>query len=46
MPTLSEARKKALRREKEGLLGPGAVLSDPEEFLVYESDGKGLPQRF
>jgi glycolate oxidase len=26
----------------DGLLGPGAVLSDPEELLVYESDGLTL----
>src|SRR5213595_2645676 len=36
---LDPARKKALRRELEGLLGKGAVLSEPEELLVYESDG-------
>ena len=26
----------------EALLGPGSVLSDPEELLVYESDGLTL----
>ena len=39
---LDSARKKALRRELEGLLGKGAVLSEPEELLVYESDGLTL----
>ena len=42
MPALTEARKKSLRREMEALLGPGAVLSDPDELLVYESDGLTL----
>ncbi len=42
MPTLADARKKTLRRELEGMLGPGGVLSDPEELLVYESDGLTL----
>ncbi len=35
-------RKKTLRRELEGIVGGGAVLSDPEELLVYESDGLTL----
>jgi glycolate oxidase len=39
---LDSTRKKALRRELEGLLGKGAVLSEPEELLVYESDGLTL----
>src|SRR6266508_4457367 len=39
---LDPARKKTLRRELEGLLGKGAVLSEPEELLVYESDGLTL----
>src|SRR5499427_8908635 len=39
---LDPARKKALRRELEGLLGKGGVLSEPEELLVYESDGLTL----
>src|SRR5499426_984851 len=39
---LDSARKKALRRELEGLLGKGGVLSEPEELLVYESDGLTL----
>ena len=40
--TLTDSMKKSLRREMEALLGPGAVLSDPEELLVYESDGLTL----
>src|SRR6266436_6140774 len=40
--TLTDSRKKSLRREMEALLGPGAVLSDPDELLVYESDGLTL----
>src|SRR5436309_5145202 len=39
---LDPTRKKALRRELEGRLGKGAVLSEPEELLVYESDGLAL----
>ena len=39
---LTEAKKKALRKEMEALLGPGAVLADPDELLVYESDGLTL----
>src|SRR6266516_5564129 len=39
---LDPRRKKALRRELEGLLGKGAVLSEPDELLVYESDGLTL----
>src|SRR6266446_2394282 len=39
MAELDAARKQALRRELEGLLGKGGVLSEPEELLVYESDG-------
>ncbi len=42
MPELTEARKLSLRREMEALLGPGSVLSDPDELLVYESDGLTL----
>ena len=42
MPALTEARKQSLRREMEALLGPGAVLSDPDELMVYESDGLTL----
>src|SRR5437879_10626346 len=42
MATLTAARKPVLRRELETIVGPGAVLSDPEELLVYESDGLTL----
>ena len=42
MAPLTDARKMTLRREMEALLGKGAVLSDPEELLVYESDGLTL----
>ncbi len=44
MAVLDPARKPGLRRELESLLGGGAVLSDPEELLVYESDGLTLFQ--
>src|SRR6266536_312296 len=39
---LDPRRKRALRRELEGRLGKGAVLSEPDELLVYESDGLTL----
>jgi glycolate oxidase len=42
MPALSEARKKSLRAELEAMLGEGAVLSDPDELVTYESDGLTL----
>jgi glycolate oxidase len=42
MPPLTAARRTSLRRELAGLLGRGAVLSDPDELLVYESDGLTL----
>ncbi|MCI0547528.1 MAG: FAD-binding protein [Candidatus Rokubacteria bacterium] len=42
MPSLTEGQKTTLRRELEGVLGKGAVLSDPDELLVYESDGLTL----
>jgi glycolate oxidase len=42
MAPLPESRKASLRREMEALLGPGAVLSDPDELLVYESDALTL----
>jgi glycolate oxidase len=42
MTTLSESHKRTLRRELEAILGRGAVLSDPDELLVYESDGLTL----
>src|SRR6058998_1830608 len=44
MAPLAGARKTQLRRELETMLGRGAVLSDPEELLVYESDGLTLFQ--
>ena len=42
MATLSDGRKRALRRELETLVGKDGVLSDPDELLVYESDGLTL----
>ena len=42
MATLAVDRKRALRTELEGILGRGAVLSDPDELLTYESDGLTL----
>src|SRR6266446_341535 len=42
MAPLAAAQKLQLRRELEAMLGCGAVLSDPEELLVYESDGLTL----
>ena len=42
MGTLTEDRKRALRTELESILGRGAVLSDPDELMVYESDGLTL----
>ena len=39
---LADTRRQALRRELEAVLGPDAVLSDPAELLVYESDGLTL----
>src|SRR5438477_5122374 len=42
MATLTDSRKRELRRELETIVGRGAVLSDPEELLVYESDGLTL----
>src|SRR2546425_10251358 len=42
MATVTESRKRLLRRELEAILGPGGVLSDPDELLVYESDGLTL----
>jgi glycolate oxidase len=41
-PAMTGARKKSLRQELETIVGRGAVLSDPEELLVYESDGLTL----
>src|SRR2546426_6504028 len=42
MAPFAAAQKLQLRRELEAMLGRGAVLSDPEELLVYESDGLTL----
>jgi glycolate oxidase len=42
MSTLTDSRKRDLRRELESIVGPGAVLSDPDELMVYESDGLTL----
>ena len=42
MATLTSERKATLRWELEAIVGPGAVLSDPDELLVYESDGLTL----
>src|SRR5437879_3807200 len=42
MPNLTDSRKLELRRELETLVGRGAVLSDPDELMVYESDGLTL----
>src|SRR5215475_13877464 len=41
MPLTAE-RKRALRRELETIVGRDGVLSEPEELLVYESDGLTL----
>jgi glycolate oxidase len=42
MASMSAERKSALRRELEAIVGVGGVLSDPDELLVYESDGLTL----
>src|SRR4029453_3184661 len=42
MATLAADRKSSLRRELEGVVGPGGVLSEPDELLVYESGGLTL----
>jgi glycolate oxidase len=42
MAALADDRKRALRRELEAIVGRGGVLSDPDELLVYESDGLTL----
>ena len=42
MASMSPQQKLALRRELETIVGVGGVLSDPEELLVYESDGLTL----
>jgi glycolate oxidase len=42
MATLAADRKSALGRELEAIVGAGGVLSEPDELLVYESDGLTL----
>src|SRR2546423_10101585 len=42
MATLTAARKPVLRRELEAIVGTSGVLSEPDELLVYESDGLTL----
>jgi glycolate oxidase len=42
MSSLTDSRKRELRRELESIVGAGAVLSDPDELMVYESDGLTL----
>ncbi|MGH7392586.1 MAG: FAD-binding oxidoreductase [Candidatus Rokuibacteriota bacterium] len=42
MASLAADRKRVLRRELEAVVGAGGVLSDPDELLVYESDGLTL----
>ena len=42
MATLGADRKSSLCRELEAVVGPGGVLSEPDELLVYESDGLTL----
>src|SRR5438105_11862121 len=42
MATLTATRKPALRRELEAIVGSAGVLSEPDELLVYESDGLTL----
>src|SRR6059036_3147397 len=42
MKKLTASGKGEIRRELESIVGPGAVLSDPDELMVYESDGLTL----
>src|SRR6202162_1203699 len=42
MTTLTASHKHALRQELKAIVGRGGVLSDPDELLVYESDGLTL----
>jgi glycolate oxidase len=42
MSPLAASHKLVLRQELEAIVGRGAVLSDPDELLVYESDGLTL----
>jgi glycolate oxidase len=39
MPPLSASDTRRLRAQLEAIVGPGAVVTDPSELLVYESDG-------
>jgi glycolate oxidase len=39
MPALSASDTRRLRADLEAIVGPGAVVTDPSELLVYESDG-------
>src|SRR5467141_3865168 len=42
MLTLTASGKGEIRRVLEAIVGPGGVLSDPDELMVYESDGLTL----
>jgi glycolate oxidase len=42
MAPLAADRRSVLRRELTALVGPAGVLSDPDELMVYESDGLTL----
>src|SRR5882724_3542159 len=42
MATLNDSRKRELRRKLAAIVGPTAVVSDPDELMVYESDGLTL----
>src|SRR3989475_9542715 len=42
MKTLTASGKGEIRRVLGAIVGAGAVLSDPDELLVYESDGLTL----
>ena len=45
MAVLTQSSKAALRREMEAIVGASAVLSEPEDLLVYESDGMTFLRR-
>ena len=42
MSTLTDSRKASSGASWRSIVGPGAVLSDPDELMVYESDGLTL----
>src|SRR3989304_4181653 len=42
MTPLTEPRRQPLRRALGGIVGKAAVLTDPQELMVYESDGLTL----